>query len=233
MGGELPTPGCRGSRVGATGSADPTWSSTSSNWEARWGWGRGQEMFLDRSGAGGGEGGGGGAPPAWPPGRGRMPARWGTARVARRPQNSASAARTVAPSKGTLCHFIIRLQIGSAGIRLAKAPQDSGKEIFIFSCRAFWSLRAVSEPWKSGESPWGLLRSSPAAGMGSALPHFLGTLLFRRFFPRSFPPVSVSYLRPSLGVLQGPSENKIVDVRGARRFRNLSRIQRDPTSSNL
>lgn len=49
----LSCPGGWRSRVGATASADPAVSPTLSNWEALGG--GGQEMFADRSGAGGGE----------------------------------------------------------------------------------------------------------------------------------------------------------------------------------
>lgn len=111
----------------------------------RVGRGRGQEMFADRSGAGGGEEG------PWPgrrwPGSGAgvgpppVGARRGRPDV---PRTRSERGEKVAPSKDCV---IIGLQIVSAGIRLAEAAQDSGKEIFI--------------------SPAGLFRASrPSGGLG-------------------------------------------------------------------
>lgn len=127
-------------------------------------------MFADRSGAGGGEEG---PRPGrrWPgsgAGVGRPPvgARRGWPVV---PELEASEMRTGAPSKDCV---IIGLQIVPAGIRLAKAAQDSGKEIFIFPAglfRASWPSGSLEKVGCGVGIAVGLLGSFPALGMGSAL----------------------------------------------------------------
>lgn len=192
-GSPLPSPGGRGSRVGATASADPAASPTRSNWEAQSeGGGGGRKCLQTAAGPRRGGGPRTGAPLAWQLGRGRRLARRGTARAASRPQNS-ERARTVALPK-TVC-VIIGLQIVSAGIQLAKAAQDSGKEIFIFPAGLFRASRLSGSLEKVGcgvRIALGFVGILPSLGDGicslviregwAAPSHFLGTLLLSWLF---------------------------------------------------
>lgn len=190
-GGGLPTPGCRGSRVGAPGSADPASSSTSSNWETWVGAGAGAGAGnVSRPQRGRRRGGGrGGAPLAWPPGRGRMPAGWGAARVAGRPQNSASEARTAAPSKGCV--------ISLSGCRSCLPDPTCKSTAGLWERNLYFSLQGFLEsPGRLGVLEkrgiaLGFVGILPGRGNGicslviregrAAPAHFLGALLSRRF----------------------------------------------------
>lgn len=103
------------------------------------------------------------------------------------PELGAREAKTVAPSEHCV---IIRLQIVSAGIRLAKAAQDSGKEIFIFPAGLFRTSRQSRRLGKVGcrvGIALGFVGIHPSLGNGicslviregrAAPSHFLGTLL--------------------------------------------------------
>lgn len=110
------------------------------------------------------------------------------------PELGASEARTVAPSKACV---IIGLQIVSAGIRLARAAQDSGKEIFIFPAGVFRASLPSGSLEKVGcgvRVVLGFAGILPSLGNGirslanhearAKHSHFLGTpLLSWRFAP--------------------------------------------------
>lgn len=110
-----------------------------------------------------------GAQLAWPRGRGRKPARRGTARAPRRPQNSERARRA---------QSLLPKTVSLSGCRscllesdLQKAAQDSGKEIFIFPAGLFRASGPSGSLGKVGCGvgiALGLLGSFPTLGMGSA-----------------------------------------------------------------
>lgn len=184
-----------GGRVGATGSADPASSSTRSNWEAPVrGGGGGRKCLQTAVGPTKGRRARGGGAAGLAPGPGSDTGPLGhSAGGQASPELGASEARTVAPSKDCV---IIRLQIVSAGIRLAKAPQDSGKEIFIFPAGPFRASRPSGNLGKVGCGvgiALGCAGILPGHGNGicslvicedwAAPSHFLGTLLSWPFIP--------------------------------------------------